>query len=179
MNEVYIAQIKNKIAQKLINSDFDPNAKNSVFIDQYKLLIDSAHKIEERRGGSNNIFLGINTLLASFLVRPAQLTSLHLKDLPLLILLVSIGIFISWEWLKVTASYKKLNFINYSLISSFEKFLPTYIFSLRGEIEAEQEEERKPTNKANIILIKENLLPKAFILLYFIYLLTILIHYFL
>lgn len=178
MNAEHTKYIKNKIAQKLINPNINITCRaadefifsnRQMMFEQYKALIDSAHKIEERRGGSNNIFLGINTILASFLVRPAQLSDIAMSDLPILILLILIGITISWEWLKVNASYKKINFINYSLIEALEKSLPTCVFSLRGEIE---QEKSKPTSRANIILIKENLLPKVFILLYLIYLAT-------
>jgi hypothetical protein len=38
----------------------------------------------------------------------------------------------------VIASYKKLNSLNYSLIEAFENLLPTYVFSLRGKMEAEE-----------------------------------------
>lgn len=107
-------------------------------------MIDSSHKTEERRSGSNSIFLGINTMLASFLIRPSQLSELQVIDLPLIVLLVLIGMFISWDWLKVTASYKQLNSINCSF-------------------------------KANVILVKENVLPKVFMLFYCIYFFTIVI----
>jgi len=180
--------LKEKISQKLMNVNFEtiyrhnnkdeipPGQKEQLMFDQYKLLIESAHKIEERRSASNNIFLGINTLLASFLIRPTQLVDLHIKNVPLLILLMVIGMSLSWDWLKVTASYKKINLINYSIIQTIEQFLPTYIFSLRAEIETELEAE-KPSNRGNIILIKENFLPKAFFLFYFIYMATVLFHF--
>ena len=181
MNEVENNIMREKIFKKLENPAFNLKARENtellfsnkqIMFEQYKLLIDSAHKIEERRSASNSIFLGVNTLLVSFLVRPAQLTSLTDRDVPLLIVLAAIGIFISWDWLKVTASYKKLNSVNYYMIQAFEKLLPMLVFSLRGEIEAEQDEKKSP-NRANIILVKENLLQKAFLCFYIIYFFTI------
>lgn len=108
------------------------------------------------------------------MIRPSQLSELQAIDLPLIVLLVLIGMFISWDWLKVTASYKQLNSINYSLIQSFEKILPTFVFSLRAEIEVAQTKQ-EITGKANVILVKENILPKVFMLFYFIYFITIII----
>ncbi len=138
------------------------------------MLVDSAHKIEERRGGSNNIFIGINTILVSVLVHLAQFTKIETSDMPLVPFLTLIGILISWDWLQVIGSYKKLNSLNYSLIKSFENLLPTRVFSLRGKMETEQPNS-KPGTRANIILISENLLPKAFLSIYSIYFIIVLI----
>ena len=181
MSESHVQQSKDSISKRLINTNYDLTKRNEgefvfsnkqTMFEQYKLLVDSSHKIEERRSGSNSIFLGINTLLASFLIRASQLFEMQIKDATMLIFLSLIGMFICWDWLKVTASYKQLNYINYSLIRAFEKLLPTYVFSLRAEVEVEQSEQ-KSTGRANVILIKENTLPKVFILFYLIYLITI------
>jgi len=60
--------ITDKISKKLINKDFTPGyhgdsqgylSNRQLLFEQYKLLVDSAHKNEERRGNSNNIFIGI------------------------------------------------------------------------------------------------------------------------
>jgi hypothetical protein len=174
--------IIDKISKNLINSNFDPRVrgegevifsnKNFMF-EQYRLLIDSAHKIEERRSGSNNVFIGINTIIVSVLVNSANSVTTDIIRIPFLVSLILIGMLVAWDWLKVTASYKKLNFLNYSLIESFESLLPTFAFSLRAKIEAEEAEE-KLKNRANIILKNESLLPKAFLFIYTIALFTIL-----
>jgi hypothetical protein len=182
MSELENNVIREKIFQRLENPVFNLKDRENneflfsnkqIMIEQYKLLIDSAHKIEERRSASNNIFLGVNTLLVSFLVRPSQLTSMTARDIPLLIVLAAIGMFISWDWLKVTASYKMLNSVNYYMIQAVEKLLPMFMFSLRAEIEAEQGE-KKASNRGNTILVKENLMQKAFLCFYIVYFFTIL-----
>ena len=183
MNKTYIDYINNNFSKKLFNINYDITKRNDnevlfsnrqIMFEQYKLLVDSSHKTEERRSGSNSIFLGINTILVSFLIRPSQLSELQKIDLPILILLVLIGIFISWDWLKVIESYKQLNSINYCLINYFEKILPACVFSLRAEIEVAQTKQES-TGKANVILIKENVLPKVFMFFYFVYFFTIII----
>ncbi|HXH54660.1 MAG TPA: hypothetical protein VNK03_02830 [Gammaproteobacteria bacterium] len=141
------------------------------------MLVDSAHKAEERRGVSNNIFLGINSLITSFFVFPEEIIHIHIKGVPASLLFALVGMFVSWEWLKVISSYKKINFINYSLINSFEKFFTTYVFSLKGEVEVEHEEENSHKT-GSIILKKEHFLPKAFFFLYFSYFVLI-VSYFL
>ena len=76
MEEINSKLIFDKISKDLMNSsvniiyqgenEVDSNSKNNI-VDQYKLLVDSSHKIEERRSSSNNVFIGINTILVSVL----------------------------------------------------------------------------------------------------------------
>lgn len=172
MNQSYIMTVKANIAEQLIKTDWQ--SKEGVLFEQYKLLVDSAHKAEERRGSSNNIFLGVNSLIASFLVHPAtEILHIQAKDIPVSSLFTLVGMFVSWEWVKVNMSFKKLNLINYVMISTFEKLFPSCVFSLRAKIETDSADE-KGSNVGNIILAKDNLLPIAFFLLYSIYLTTIL-----
>lgn len=180
----FLKQAENSITLKLFNQDFDIKQRKDsevlfsnkqILFEQYKMLVDSAYKTEERRNGSNNMFLGINTLLSSFIVRPSQIAMTQLIDIPLLFLLTLLGVFLCKEWLEVTTSYKKLNSINLLLIQHFEKKLPSYIFSLRTEIETNQDK-TNTTDKANIVLNKENFLPKTFILFYSVYFITIIIY---
>jgi len=185
MDEIDSQSIKDKIVKKLINpiANFEHRKTSSdvefsdkqIMLEQYKLLIDSAHKVDERRGGSNNFFVSINTIFVSFvLVDPFKFQVLEIKHIPLLELLMLVGIIIVWDWSRILNSYKKLNYVNYLLIKALEMQLPTFVFSLRGEIEAEQED-KKSSDKSNIILIKENILPKTFLFIYIIYFLMILV----
>ena len=175
--------IIDKISKNLINSQFSSRgigenkgevSDRDFMFEQYKLLIDSAHRIEERRGGSDNIFIGINTVIVSVLISSDNLTINDIFRLPLGVSLVIIGLSIAWNWLRVITAYKKLNFLNYSLIEAFEVLLPTRVFSLRAKMEAEEDDQHKK-NRANIILNKESLLPKAFLLIYVLSLVNMLI----
>jgi len=183
MDSEKLKLVADEISTNLINKDFNPSDRGQDLIefsnrcmmfDQYKLLVDSAHKIEDRRGGSNNIFIGINTILVSILVHLEQLAMVKTSEMLLVTVLTFVGILIAFDWLKVIDSYKKLNSLNYSLIKSFENFLPTYVFSLRGKMESEHPN-TYPGTRANLILISENLLPKVFLLTYSIYFAIVLI----
>ena len=186
MNKTYIDHINDNVSKKLINVNYNITKRNEnevlfsnrqIMFEQYKLLVESSHKIEERRSGSNGVFLGVNTLLSSFLINPLQLKTMQLKDIPLLFLLVLIGIFICLDWIKLTGSYKKLNYLNLLLIQAFEELLPTKIFGLRAEIEIESTKlNNQEQDKANMVLEKENILQKFFLGVYIVYLLTIIFH---
>jgi len=182
MDSEELQLIAKEISANLINQNFSPNdrgrdlvefSNRNMMFEQYKLLVDSAHKIEDRRGGSNNIFIGINTILVSILVHLEQLAMVDTREMILVPVLTFVGVLIALDWLKVIASYKKLNSLNYSLIKSFENFLPTYVFSLRGQMEAERPN-AQPGTRANLILISENLLPKVFLLTYSVYFVIVL-----
>jgi hypothetical protein len=167
-----ISLVKRKVAEQLLNANFDPSLADQskqLMFEQYRLLIECTNKTEERRGVSNNIFLSINGFIASFfIIRPEQLIHLQMKDLPASMLFALGGLFVSWEWLKVSKSYKKINETNFLLIKALEKFLPTNVFSLKGVLEGRQDN-AIAGSQGNVILKKENLLPKAFIFLYFAY----------
>lgn len=181
MEEINSQLIFEKISEDLINSSVNIDyqgehevifSSKTIMLEQYKLLVDSSHKIEERRSSSNNVFIGINTILVSVIANLPQLIKIEVYYLPFIASLGFIGILISYDWLKVINSYKKLNFLNYALIRSLEKFLPTYTFSLRAKLEADQPDQ-KIKNRGSGVLMNEKLLPKVFLSIYSIYFLTV------
>lgn len=65
MNKTYIDHINDNVSKKLINVNYNITKRNEnevlfsnrqIMFEQYKLLVESSHKIEERRSGSNSIF---------------------------------------------------------------------------------------------------------------------------
>lgn len=174
MSEINRKLIAEKIAENLINSSFAPTIRGeigdvqsnkNIMVEQYKLLIDSSHKIETSRGVSNTLFIGINTIIASVMLHLTQISKPEIGYISLLTAVILVGILISWDWLRVIDSYKKINLLNHLLIESLESWLPTNVFSLRAKIEIE-ESDQKRKNIANIIPVSEKLLPKVFLATY-------------
>jgi len=147
--------------EKLESELQNPESKQVLF-EQYKLLIDSAHRIEERRKDSNTIFITINSILTPFLIKFYEVKELTMQNILLLSLLILLGIFICADWLRIIASFKNLNYINYSLIQTFEKHLPSSIFSLRATMQVAG----SASHRANVILEQETIIPKLFIGIY-------------
>ena len=157
--------IKKKIDDMLLDSSqnlSDPATRQTLF-DQYKLLIDSSQKMEERRKDSNNIFIAINSIFLTFLTQITNFAELNFEKFLVLTLLLLIGIIICWDWFRLINSYKQFNYINYSLIYTFERILPARVFSLRTDIISELDE---PAEKANALLKKETIIPKLFLMVY-------------
>jgi len=165
--------IKNKIESRLLNMQIDmkiPTEKQVLF-DQYKMLVESAQKTEERRKDVNNIFITINWIFFAAFSQMVHLNEVKAGSALMLGFLLIVAILISVHWLVLIDSFKRFNFINYSLIQFFENLMPTKVFSLRTDLLAELEE--GGANKGNVILEKETLIPKLFLALYTIYLGTI------
>jgi hypothetical protein len=164
--------IKNKIESKLFNGhvNFNNPTEKQEFFDQYKMIVESAQKTEERRKDVNNTFITINWIFFAAFSQMVHLNEVKAGSALMLGFLLIVAIFISIHWLVLIDSFKRLNFINYSLIQSFENLMPTMVFSLRTDVMAELE---GGANKGNVILEKETLIPKLFLILYTIYLGTI------
>jgi len=161
--------IKNKIESKFFNPNIDINkaGEKQIFFDQYKMLVDSAQKSEERRKDLNSIFLTINLIFFTVLSQMTHLNDIKSGSNLVLGVLLIIATICSIHWLVLISSYKRLNYINYALIRSFENLLPTTIFSLKTDLMAELDE---GSNKGNVILEKEMLIPKLFLTIYLVYL---------
>lgn len=161
------ALVNARIEALLINTAFDktnPSIQNVLF-EQYKLLVDSSQKNEERRRDSNNIFLAINSIFVTVLTQSIHRGTLKLENILVLSLLLFGGAIICWDWLNLINSYKCSNYINYSVLNFLERSLPAHIFSLRVDIMNELDGE---SEKGSVILKKETLIPKLFFCIYLI-----------
>ncbi len=161
------ALVNARIEGLLINPAIDKtNASiRNIFFEQYKLLVDSSQKNEERRRDSNNIFIAINSICVTVLTQSIHRGTLKLDNFLVLSLLLFGGIVICWDWLNLINYYKYRNYINYSVLSFLERSLPARIFSLRVDIMNELDGE---SEKASVILEKETLIPKLFFCIYLI-----------
>lgn len=105
---------------------YGPEYKSHL-LEQYKLYIESAEKISDRRQNANNYFLTINTALISLLSLSFQVKILeNLNWVKGLLALVGIIIcIIFWFLLR---SYKQLNAGKFKVIHEIEKHLPLALY---------------------------------------------------
>lgn len=161
-----------EIAKNLFNQNITPlgsetNINN--LMKQYQLLIESSGRSEERRKDANNVFIAIHSVLVSFVTQSKLVNIDNLYDLKLIniltmLLLSAIGFILCWDWSDVIKSYRKINNTNFTLINVMESFMPSYLFSLKGELEGGG----VANKKTNLILEKEKILPKIFALVYIV-----------
>ena len=112
--------------------EYGDNYKSHLF-EQYKLYIQSAEKISDRRQNANNYFITINTALISFLGLSFQIKLLEnlgwIKSL-----LAILGIIICIIFWFLLRSYRQLNSGKFKVIHEIEKNLPLALYDYEWKI---------------------------------------------
>lgn len=103
-------------------------------LEQYKIYIDMADKISDRRHNTNNFFLTLNTGIisaigiAGFIEKDKLIIN---KDF---IFFLTIGLlFFCFAWYRLIRSYKDLNSAKFKVIHEIEKKLPIKPFDSEWE----------------------------------------------
>jgi hypothetical protein len=95
----------------------------ATILDQYKLYVEMADRISNRRGLTNTFFLTLNTLVFS-------LFGVFWKDRPddipaaMLVLLLTIALGQCGAWWFIVRSYRQLNSAKYKVVGLLEERLP-------------------------------------------------------
>jgi hypothetical protein len=103
--------------EQLANSSADKAL--SICLEQYKLYVEMADRVSNRRSSLNNFYLTLNTAAL------AVLANTLINSSKTLILTISIlGFFISILWSQKISSYKNLNKVKFGIINEIEDKLP-------------------------------------------------------
>jgi hypothetical protein len=98
----------------------------AAILEQYKIYVEMADRVSNRRGLTNTFFLTLNTVVATIigtLWKGNSTVSPWLLSLPLLI---AVGQCVAWWWL--VRSYRQLNGAKYEVIGALEERLPTSVW---------------------------------------------------
>lgn len=107
----------NKIEEKQAYPD---NEKwYSHLLDQYKLYVEMADRISQRRTTANSYFLSVNSAILAFV---GYLTQKESTDF--LWLLATAGTTLTVLWYSIIVSYRNLNTAKWGVIHEIEKRLP-------------------------------------------------------
>jgi hypothetical protein len=99
-------------------------------LEQYKLYVDSAQKISERRLHSGNFFLTINSsLVAAFGIVLSSFGQHRWNAL-----IPATGILASFLWFRLVKSYKDLNSTKFLVIHELEAYLPAALFKYEWHV---------------------------------------------
>jgi 4-amino-4-deoxy-L-arabinose transferase-like glycosyltransferase len=91
---------------------------------QYKLYVESAEKISDRRVSANNYLLTVN----AFLVTLYSLLAASPYKSYWAILVPIAGILVSLTWYRIIASYRNLNSVKFKVIHEIEQCLPAALY---------------------------------------------------
>lgn len=102
-------------------------------LDQYKIYINAAEKISDRRQRTNEFFLSLNTALLALLGFIS--TNISQPEISLMIGVSSIaGITICYLWYRIIVSYKGLNSAKFKVIHAIELRLPLALYDTEWEM---------------------------------------------
>jgi len=93
--------------------------------DQYKLYVESAERISERRVTANNYLLTVNAFLVTLygLVSASRFNTLWTTLVPFTGLLVAI------TWHRIVTSYRDLNTVKFAVIHELEHQMPAALYA--------------------------------------------------
>lgn len=99
---------------------YPPNEQwHSHLLDQYKLYVEMADRISQRRTSANTYFLSVNSAILAFV---GYLTSASDPDYMWLLALA--GCMLTLFWYNIVLSYRNLNSAKWQVVQDIEKRLP-------------------------------------------------------
>jgi len=102
--------------------------KDDLIIEEYKLYVEMADRISQRRVETNKYFISIITAILAFITIILQ-TKLLVEHIHIVLISFSIlGIFLCLIWFINIQSYKQLNSAKFKVIHQLEKHLPFKCF---------------------------------------------------
>jgi hypothetical protein len=99
-------------------------------LEQYKLYVESAQKISERRLNSGNFFLAINSSLVAIFGIALSSFGRHRWNAAI----PFTGILVSFVWYRLVRSYKDLNSTKFIVIHELESYLPAALFKYEWNV---------------------------------------------
>lgn len=96
----------------------------AVLFEQYKLYVESADKISERRVAANNYLLTVN----AFLVTLYGLVAASRFNTFWTILVPVAGFLVALTWHRIITSYRDLNTVKFKVIHELEQHMPAALY---------------------------------------------------
>lgn len=116
----------NNLRETLWNKEEAPEELNpeysDVLLEQYKLYVELADRISQRRGSANNFFLTINTGTVAGLVGLNSLRNEFSSNLTIYFLLGLIIVCIIWQ--VMISAYRELSSVKWKVVNFLEERLP-------------------------------------------------------
>ena len=111
---------------ELINKD--NKDISDALLEQYKLYVEMMDKVSERRGNANSLFITLHTVVLGII----GINGFNVEKYWLLI--VILGLILSYVWGYLLQSYKLLNKGKFEVIHEMEKELPMNMYAYEWEI---------------------------------------------
>lgn len=118
------------LERSLFRQPFSAMSKEDpgMLLEQYKLYVDIADKVSERRYQANSFFLAVNTALITGIAGFYGLAHRTLNERNWVILAAIAGIILCTAWRRLIHSYSQLNAGKFKIIHLLEQRLPAKLF---------------------------------------------------
>ena len=136
-------------------------------LEQYKILVESAEKVSDRRNLAHNFYLGVNTAIITLVGLSTQIEEMYWIR-PLLYLT---GVFLAVMFWFLINSYIQLNSGKFKVIHEIEEKLPLSMYKYEWEVLGEGKDKTLYFTFTHVELWT----PKIFGVLYFILLIPFII----
>ena len=93
-------------------------------LEQYKLYVESAQAVSERRTSANNYLLTVNAFLVTLYGLASSITPSHAWRFAIPVA----GLLVSSSWFVLVRSYRSLNTGKFTVIHELERHLPAALF---------------------------------------------------
>ena len=113
------------------NVEYPDNKKSEHIFEQYKMYVQSAEKVSDRRSHLNTFYLSLTTTIAGII---GYLKTNIISNSEYLIIGLSISaILICIYWVNLLENYRKLNSGKFKVIHEIEKELPLNLYEYEWE----------------------------------------------
>ena len=133
---------------KLINkNNLTNDTDRNNLLEQYRIYVESADKISDRRINVNTFFITLNSALITVM-------TVFFSNTLLLLLLAFLGIIFSTLWFLNLKNYKQINSCKFHLIQGIEKYLPVNIYKMEWKLLTKTNSNKKyiPVSKLEMFL---------------------------
>lgn len=155
-NQPEISQLFNVSPESLKSADI-----GSVFLEQYKLYLESVEKLRDCRQTANSFFLTLNTVIC------AALGFLFSKDIAneircFCFIIPIAGLLLSYFWIRLVTSYRQLSTGKFEVVHLMERYLPIAPYTAEWKMLEQSIKDAKYKPLTHI----EEWVPRLFIILY-------------
>lgn len=123
-------EIKNSVSPLLNDEVEQSKIDPKIVLEQWRLTVESAMQVSNRRQTANNLFIMMLTILISGVLLSDSISNADKPfQLGVSIAVSILGILLCFEWMSQMDYYGALNDVKYTAIRDMEKYLPIQIFN--------------------------------------------------
>jgi len=115
---------------KILEDLIEENPNKKLLFEQYKLYVEMANDVSERRDRTNKFYVTLMSLLLTVFTIMTSIT----KEKIIFIIPLLLMILFSRVWMKNIKSYSTLNRGKFDVINKIEKLLPAKGFAIEWEL---------------------------------------------